>query len=69
MGTPLPSATGARAEETSSSIPNANAAPEVTAQDLVDALKNNGGFDAVRSEVLKSFTASVRVTLVVPLQC
>lgn len=34
------------------------ATPTITSQELVDAFKNNGSFDAVRNEILKAFTAS-----------
>lgn len=35
----------------------------VTAQDLVDEFKKNGSYDAVRQEILNSFTDSVGAVL------
>lgn len=61
MGTPSAGGSGNAA----AMAPQANtsnvvdASPSVTAQDLVDAFKNNGSFDALRNEILKAFTASV----------
>jgi hypothetical protein len=63
MGTPSAGSTTDAVVEASSSSKAHNDNTDsktVTAQDLVDAFKNNGSFDAVRNEILKSFTASVR---------
>jgi len=59
MGTPSAGSTDAAASRPYSNSDTSSAA--VTAQDLVHAFKNNGSFDAVRNEILKSFTASVRI--------
>lgn len=62
MGTPSAGSatTEAAVEASSTKAHNDNASSTtVTAQDIVDAFKANGSFDAARNELLKSFTASV----------